>query len=322
MILVTGGAGYLGSRLVAQLATDDRIGESTIRILDNLQRDTFGSLTNLPRKGRYQFLEGDVLDPGAVRRGLRGVDTVVHLAALVKTPFSFDHPTWTRHVNQWGTSRVVEEAVKAGVNRLVLASSASVYGPGEGFGEDDDCQPVGPYSESKLAAERIVRSARDRGLETTIFRFGTVFGDAPAVRFDAVPNSLTYQAAVGRSVTVHGEGEQERPVVHVDDATRAVVDCVTESDELWGKTFNVVGQNVSILEVAETLEEVRPFVRMRHTAQDVMSRFSLTVSDRRLRSVGWEPRVSLKEGLAELLERYGRFEPLEDARGVPEFDLA
>lgn len=323
VILVTGGAGYLGSRLITMLATDNRFSDGgTIRILDNLQRDTFGSFCDLPRSGRYQFLEGDVLDPAAVRRALQDVDTVVHLAALVKTPFSFDHPTWTRHVNQWGTSRVVEEAVEAGVDRLLLASSASVYGPGEGFEETDDCQPVGPYSESKLEAERIVRAARDWGLDTTVLRFGTVFGDAPSVRFDAVPNSLAYQAAVGRSVTVHGEGEQERPVVHVDDAARAIVCCLTGSVDFWGQTFNVVGQNISIAEVAETLEEVRPFVRTRHTAQDVMSRFSLTVDGSRLRSEGWRPQVSLGEGLADLLDNYGRFEPLETSQEVSDFDLA
>lgn len=321
-ILVTGGAGYLGSRLVPTLATDDRLDGSTVRILDNLERETFGSFGDLPRGGRYQFLEGDVLDPGAVRRALRGVDTVVHLAALVKTPFSFDHPTWTRHVNQWGTQRVAEEAVKAGVDRLVLASSASVYGPGEDFGEEDDPQPVGPYSESKLEAERIVRSARDRGLDSTILRLGTVYGEAPAVRFDAVPNSLAYQAAIGRSVTVHGEGEQERPVVHVDDAARAILACVAGEVAAREETFNVVGHNVSIVEVAEALEEVRPFVRTRHTAQDVMSRFSLTVDGSRLRGEGWEPRISLEEGLSELLDAYGRFEPLDEASGVPEFDLA
>lgn len=321
-ILVTGGAGYMGSRLVSVLATDERLEGATIRILDNLERNTFGSFGDLPKDGRYQFLEGDVLDPAAMRRALRGVDAVVHLAALVKTPFSFDHPTWTQHVNQWGTSRVVEKALEAEVERMLLASSASVYGPGKGFREEDDCQPVGPYSESKLGAERIVRTARDRGLETTILRFGTVFGDAPAVRFDAVPNSLAYQAAVGRSVTVHGEGEQERPVVHVDDAARAIAVCLAGAGETWGETFNVVGQNVTILEVAESLEELRPFVRVRHTAQDVMSRFSLTVDGSRFRTEGWRPRVSLGEGLSELLENYGRFEPVSTAGGVPEFDLA
>lgn len=321
-ILVTGGAGYLGSRLVPTLATDDRLDGATVRILDNLERDTFGSFGDLPRDGRYQFMEGDVLDPGAVRRALRGVDTVVHLAALVKTPFSFDHPTWTRHVNQWGTQRVAEEAVEAGTDRLVLASSASVYGPGEGFDEEDDPQPVGPYSESKREAERIVRAARDRGLDSTVLRFGTIYGDASAVRFDAVPNSLAYQAAIGRSVTVHGEGKQERPVVHVDDAVRAILACLTGTIGARGETFNVVGQNVSIVEVVRVLEEARPFVRIRHTAQDVMSRFSLTVDGSRLRGEGWEPRVSLEQGLSELLDAYGRFEPLDEASGVPAFDLA
>lgn len=320
-ILVTGGAGYLGSRVVNDLGTSDRLGGATIRILDNLQRDTFASLGELSREGRYQFLEGDVLDPGAVKRALRGVDTVVHLAALVKTPFSFDHPTWTRHVNQWGTSRIVEEALEADVSRFVLASSASVYGPGKGFQVGDDCQPVGPYSESKLEAERIVRTADDRGLKTTVLRLGTIYGDAPAVRFDAVPNSLAYQAAIGRSVTVHGNGQQERPVVHVADAAEAIHHCLTHPDRTGGATFNVVGENVSILEIADLLEEIRPFVRVRHTAQDVMSRFSLTVDVTRFRGEDWSPEYSVERGLNGLLERYGRFDPLAETEGHPELEF-
>lgn len=312
LILVTGGAGYIGSALIEHLADGLGEGRPTVRIFDNLQRNTFGCLRNLPREGRFQLLEGDILDSTALRRALRGVDAIVHLAALVKTPFSFDHPSTTQHVNQWGTSRLVEEALDAGVDRIVFASSASVYGPGGRFTESAPVQPVGPYAESKRNAEEILRSARNRGLSSTILRLGTTYGPAPAIRFDAVPNQFAYQGAVGRAVTVHGDGDQTRPIVHVDDACRAILTCLEDPNGTGDETFNVASANPAIREIAEVLGDLRPFIRIRHTDQDVMSRFSLAVDSSRFRDHGWSPRSTLRQGLRELLEEYGRFEPIQD----------
>jgi UDP-glucose 4-epimerase len=307
-ILVTGGAGYVGSQLIRDIAADPAFAGATVRILDNMQARYYSGLADLPPQGRYEFHEGDIMDPEALRRALRDVNAVVHLAALVRTPFSFDHPEWTKHVNHWGTARLIEEAMSVGVQRLVFASSASVYGPGHDRAEADVCQPIGPYSQSKLNAERAIEAAIERGLDATILRMATVFGDAPAVRFDAVPNRFAYLTAIGRTIPIHGQGNQLRPVVHVRDASAAVRHVLGgETSPDHGHVFNLVGDNLSVSMMAETVRELRPFGEVRYTAQHELARFSLSLRGNRLREAGWAPETEFREGVEELMDRYGRF---------------
>src|SRR5690606_17422022 len=128
------------------------------------------------------------------RYALDGVDTVIHLAAVVRTPMSFEHPTWMRQVNTWGTAAVAEACVRAGVSRLVFASSTAVYGPGGPFDESAPVHPVGPYASSKQAAEQAVGGAGQRGLTTLTLRLGMLYGHAPCARYDGFINRLLFQA--------------------------------------------------------------------------------------------------------------------------------
>lgn len=306
-VLVTGGAGYIGSRLIRDLATDTRFQGVTVRILDNLQRGVHDGLMNLPGEGKFEFIEADLFDDVAVRHALDGVDAVVHLAALVKTPFSFDHPTWTEHVNHWGTARLAESCIQAGVRRFVFASSASVYGPGGPYDEDAPCNPVGPYSQSKLRAEEALQQAAGRGLSVTIVRIATVFGIAPAVRFDAVPNRLAYLAAVHRPMAIHGSGEQTRAVIHVADAASALAFCLVNDDATSGRVLNAGAENVSVHDLGQALQDIAGDTSIRFTDQHALARFSLAVSSDRLRDLGWKAGVTLKAGLGEILHAFGPF---------------
>lgn len=259
----------LGGRGV--LAGDPRLTGLTIRILDSLQRGGYQALMDLPEEGHYQFLEGNILDPTAVWRALESVEAVVHLAAVVKTPFSFDHPAWTEQVNHWGTVRLVEHCLEAGVTRFLFANSASVYGPGGPFDEASVYRPVGPYAQSKWRAEQAVLTAAERGLRSTILRLATIFGHAPIMRFDAVANRFAYLAGVGRSLTVYGTGEQTRPLIHVRDASEAIRFCLTHEAETVGAVFNVVGENASVLDLVEAMRKVKLAVRVHYTEQDVLT---------------------------------------------------
>src|SRR5690554_3662234 len=136
-LLVTGGCGYLGSQLIRTLATalapaqpSGQPAPLTIRILDNLHSGQIRALMDLPDQAAYEFLEGDLLDPSALRYALRDVDAVIHLAAIVRTPLSFDNPAWLEQINHWGTAQLVEAALANGVRRVILTSTAAVYGPG------------------------------------------------------------------------------------------------------------------------------------------------------------------------------------------------
>lgn len=302
-ILVTGGAGYVGSVVIRDLA---RIG-ARIRVLDNLQRASFGALMSLPEGPSYELHDGDFMDPAALRRALRDMDAVVHLAALVRTPFSFDHPAWTRHVNHWGTSRLVEECLAAGVSRLVYTSSASVYGPGGPFVEASPCHPMGPYSEAKLAGEHAVLAAAGR-MHAAVLRLAMVYGQAPAVRYDGVPNRFVFQAATGSPVTVFGDGEQVRPVVHVADAAAAVRLALTEAGAA-GQVFNVVAENRTVGSLAAEVQRLRPFVRVVATEQDARTHLSLALDGSRFRDLGWHPEVTLDRGLSVMIDSLGPFAP-------------
>ncbi|MBI5958248.1 MAG: NAD(P)-dependent oxidoreductase, partial [Chloroflexi bacterium] len=172
-ILITGGAGYIGSRLIRDLAADPAFADCTIRIYDNLHRETYITLVDLPYGAHFQFIEGDILDNAGMRRALEGVTAVVHMAAIVRTPLSFGPTGWLEQVNHWGTANLVDSAAAAGVRHLVYTGSAAVYGPintgGSAFRENDACRPVGLYAESKLRAERRVLVAHEqRRLQTTV----------------------------------------------------------------------------------------------------------------------------------------------------------
>lgn len=307
-VLVTGGAGYIGSRLVRDLAVDPRFEGVRIRILDNLQRGTYAGLMDLPRTGRYAFVEADIMDGSALPRALEGVAAVIHLAALVHTPFSFEHARWTGHVNHWGTAHLLERVIDAGVARFVFASSASVYGPGGVYAEDSPCRPIGPYSTAKLRAEEAVLAAGERGLGVTVLRIATVYGQSPGVRFDAVPNRFAYLAGTGRPLAVHGTGGQVRAVIDVADASDALRFCLAEVGRTRGEVFNAVGESPEIRAVAALVAGMRG-VEVRFTDQDVLTHFDLVVSGDKLAAAGWTPSRSLEVGLRELLDRLSGFSP-------------
>ena len=300
VILVTGGCGYLGSQLIRDLLEDPEASYRTVRILDNMQGRHFRALMDLPRgRNKCEFIEGDLLDPAAVRLSLRGVDTVVHLAALVRTPMSFENPAWLEQVNHWGTTQLVEACLVAEVGRFVFASSSAVYGPGGPFKEDDFCRPPAPYARSKYLAEEAVRGATERGLRATIIRFATFYGYAPAIRFDAVPNRFAFLAALGRPLTVYGTGKQKRPFVSVEDGSRSIL-YFLQDDHTIGRTFNVAEENYSILDLCEALEGAE----VRFTEQDFRTHFSFEVDTTAVRQTGWLPKTRIQEGLRQLRQRF------------------
>jgi UDP-glucose 4-epimerase len=304
IILVTGGAGYIGSQFIRDLAVDARFSNYTIRIYDNLQRQHLCGLMDLPTDGRYEFVEGDILDRLNLERAMRGASVVVHLAALVSTPMSFDHPEWTEQVNHWGTAAVVDCALNAGVPRLLYASSSSVYGPGGPFRETDACRPIGPYAISKLKGEEEVLRLR-----FTIVRLGTVFGNAPAMRFDGIANRLAFQVGVRRSMVIRGSGEQIRPLIHVRDASEVLRLCLADP-KTEGEIINAAVINPSANQIAHTLQTLVPDAEIRYTDQDILTEVSFKVDSGKLMGMGFRPQFSLEQGLKEVLARWHGFRPV------------
>ena len=299
-VLVTGGCGYLGSQLIRDLAR--RLPPSpVIRILDNMRQGQIQALLDLP-DATYEFIEGDLLDPGVLRLALRGADAVIHLAALVRTPMSFENPAWLEQINHWGTAQLVEACLDQGVTRLIFTSSAAVYGPGGPHHEDDPCRPQGAYAQSKLAAEKVLLTARPRGLKPTILRVGTLYGLAPVTRYDAVVNRFIYLAGIRQPLTVYGDGQQRRPVIHVRDASAAVFHAL--QTELPHPVYNVVGKTISVLDIVAALREIRPDTPVHFTEQDIRTHFSFAANSAALLATGWQPQISLTAGMTELLDHF------------------
>lgn len=297
-ILLTGACGYLGSSLIKELI--EKYPNKIIRILDNLQNQGYEALMNLP-KAEIEFIEGDILDAQTVEYVLENVELVIHMAAIVTTPMNFEHPTWVHQINHWASTQLAE-VCRANNIKFIYTSSTAVYGPGGPFVETNQCKPIGPYASSKRNAEKDIERAGERGLEYMILRLGSLFGKAPITRFDGVANRMTYLAGVGRALTVYGSGEQRRPVVHVTDASQAIIASI-ENFEI-GKTYNVVSDNPSVLEIVNILQAIKPDLTVRFTEQDVLNHLTFSVNSSLFQLTGWTPKIDLHDGLGDLLASF------------------
>ncbi len=302
-ILVTGGCGYLGSRLLRDMAVDPEYAARTVRVLDNLQSGSYRALFDLPPGANFRFIEADLLDPASLRFAMTGIETVVHLAGVVTTPVHVAHDRAMEQVNHWGTSNVASACVESGVQRLVYASSHAVYGAGGPHSEDDPCRPVGSYAMSVQSAEGAVLAAAGRGLATTVLRFGSFYGDAPVPRFFTVANRFGLLAALGKPVTIYGTGHQRRPLISIADAS-AALRFVLRGGEPLPAVVNVAQANPSVLEIAEAIRRVRPDTQVHFTEQDVLTHLSFEMSSRRLEARGWRPEDRLEDGLGRLMDRF------------------
>ena len=256
-VLVTGGAGFIGSTVTARLLAAGM----DVVVLDDLST---GSLANLDAcavgHDRLTVVRGSVLDRAAVDAACAGVASVVHLAAHVSVPESVHRPRLAYDANVTGTITVLE-AARAQAAQVLIASSASVYGPGTGAPQREDQlpRPVSPYAASKLAAEHLALTWQAcYQLPTLVLRFFNVFGprqlatDAYAA---AVPAFVT-QALAGRTLEIHGDGRQTRDFVPVGTVAEVVARAVTERT-CWPAPVNVaLGRSASLLEVVADLAEI------------------------------------------------------------------
>jgi UDP-glucose 4-epimerase len=226
-ILVTGGAGFIGSHLVdALLAAGQRV-----RVLDNL---SMGKRNNLPLDNpALQFIEGDVADAQLVAQAVAGCDAVVHLAAVASVQASVDDPVATHQSNFIGTLNVCEAMRLHGVRRVVYASSAAIYGNnGEGVAIDEDTakSPLTPYAADKLASEHYLDFyRRQHGLEPAVFRFFNIFGPRqdPSSPYSGVISIFTQRAQQGLPISVFGDGEQTRDFFYVGDLVELLMQALS-----------------------------------------------------------------------------------------------
>jgi UDP-glucose 4-epimerase len=296
-VLVTGGAGFVGSNLVAFML--DR--GHDLAVLDDLSAGARPSWWK--RRGGPRCFQGSISDPRAVKRAVRGADAVVHLAARPGVADSVARPDLDFEVNVLGTFSVLDAARKAGVRSFVFASSGAVLaGATPPLREDMAPAPKSPYGASKLYGEGIVAAAKDSfGMTGISLRFANVYGPNSAHK-NSVVSLFLRRASAGRPVTIYGTGRQTRDFLYVDDVARAV------ERALRAPTAGVyhlgTGIETSVNRLVRAVERAlgSKLAVQRAPARPADAARSFVDLSAARRALRWEPRVSLDEGLTRTLE--------------------
>jgi UDP-glucose 4-epimerase len=299
-IVVTGALGHIGSRLVRELPT--LLPGAEIVMIDNMMTQRFPSLFDLPAGGRYRFVEGDVTKMD-LRPHLEGARAVVHLAAITDAAGSFGKAAEVE-ANNLNATRHVAEACAAAGTRLIALSSTSVYGTQEAQ-VDEDCppealKPQSPYAETKLKEEALVqRLARDAKLRAVIFRFGTIFGTSPGMRFHTAVNKFCWQAVMGQPLTVWRTAyDQMRPYLDLTDAVRAIA-FVLEKDLFDGRIYNVLTLNATVRQIVDAIRVQAPDLAVTMVDSPIMNQLSYEVSPARFQNLGFAFAGDLATGIAD-----------------------
>ncbi|MBE0527835.1 MAG: NAD-dependent epimerase/dehydratase family protein [Thermoleophilia bacterium] len=307
LTLVTGGAGFIGSHVVDALLASG----SDVRVVDDFSTGREENLDDAWRLAAehgagLQVLAGDVRDEVRMRDAADGCSGVIHLAAVVSVPRSVEDPVGCDSVTHGGTVNVLRQAVEAGADRFVLASSCAVYGDATEppIAEAASTRPLSPYADAKLAAEEVCAEAADAGQITAVsLRFFNVYGPRqdPGSAYSGVISRFLAAAASGEAVTIYGDGRQTRDFVYVADVVAAVLAALRRP--LTGTSvLNVgTGRQADLLQVLNVIEDQsgRSVGRRMEAARDGDIRHSRADAGRARWVLGWEAGTRLDDGLAE-----------------------
>lgn len=308
-VLVTGGAGFIGSHLVEALVA---LGADVV-VIDDLSGGSWENLNGFGEK--VTKITGSILDELAVSRAVEGCSFIFHEAALASVPQSVAEPVRFYQVNTMGTLSLMQAARQGKVERIVYAGSSSAYGDGGGDGpktEDMAAMPVSPYASSKLAGEEIMRAwARSYGLDTAVVRYFNIFGPRQNANsaYAAVIAAFANVFARGRTPIIHGDGGQTRDFVFVHNVVHANLLAARCPRPLGGEIFNVgTGHSISVNELYERTAELmgragQKAIHEGPRAGDV--RHSAADISKARRELGYEPIVSFEAGLAPTIQWYG-----------------
>jgi len=302
-VLVTGGAGFIGSHVVDRLVTAGY----TVRVLDNLST---GKLDNIQRhisSGKVELVKGDIRDASTVKESLDGVDNVLHFAALVSVPLSIENPNLTFDINLLGTLNLLRASVEKQVDRFVFISSCAVCGDPESLPvtEQTRTNPISPYADSKLLGERYTLGFSERQLlDAVVLRFFNVYGPRQTMNdYSGVITRFLERCSQKQPLTIYGDGSQTRDFVNVTDVASAVLASIESG--VKSEVFNVgSGKTTTINELAKTIIELSgadsKICYEKSRIGDIKHSYADISKAQKLLS--YTPKVSLKSGLQTMLE--------------------
>ncbi len=301
-ILVTGGAGFIGSHIVEHFQ-----GKAEVVVLDNLRSGFRRNLAGL----RHEFIEASILDRDAVRRAVAGVDYIFHLAAMISVPESMSKPIECDEINTRGTLIVLEEAAKAGVKKLVLSSSAAIYGdnPVTPKVETMFPEPKSPYAITKLDGEYYCKLFVDeKRIQTACLRYFNVFGPRqdPASQYAAAVPIFIRRALRHEPITIYGDGEQTRDFIFVKDIAAANVFFATQSPATG--VFNVAyGKKITINELCRAICELTGSKsEIKHALERAGDVKHSLAGVEKIRAAGFTTQGNLSDGLRATIEFFQR----------------
>jgi len=294
-VLVTGGAGFIGSHLVDRLVADG----SEVVVIDNLQA---GKMENLESVlDRITFIKGDIRDVELLKRAIADVDVVFHIGANASVPDSVENPRYDFETNALGTFNVLEASTNSDVKKIVYASSAAVYGEPEytPIDEGHPLQPISPYGASKLAGEKMGFAFNETyGLDFTAIRIFNTYGPRQPryVMYDFIKKLRKNP----KKLEVLGTGEQVRDCCYISDMVDAFMLVAEKGDEIYNAAGGIP---TSIKELAEFMvSEISPNAKIQYGVKSWKGDINTLIADiTKLRDLGFKPKVPLEEGVRNLI---------------------
>jgi len=301
-ILITGGAGYIGTELVRHLTSLPEV--KHVLVYDNLSRSSYNLfIGHRMETDKVQFVLGDLLDSRKLRKVLRDIDVVYHLAAKVTTPFDNSDSHFFEQVNHWGTAELVYALEETPVKKLIFVSSAAVYGSSaEELDETAIPHPETFYGISKLRGESHVRRFSE-GRNALVLRCGNVYGYSPSMRFDSVVNRFMFDANFNNRISIHGNGRQHRSFIHIEKLVHALAQAALR--EVPSGTYNLTDKNIQLLDLVEVLREIFPSLEFLFINQHLtMQEMRLNPAGMLSKYIALAPPSDLKDELIRFKEKF------------------
>jgi UDP-glucose 4-epimerase len=303
-IVITGALGHIGSRLIRELP--ELVPSAQVSMIDNFLTQRYCSLFDLPKKGKYRFIEADIMTADLPSL-FTGADVVIHLAAITKAAGSFDDQSAVEQINYEGTKKVVDACCKTG-SKLIFISSTSVYNSSDAEMTEasaiDTANFQSPYAKSKYQAEQYIREQTASGkIKATICRFGTIFGTSPGMRFHTAVNYFCWQACGKQPISIWKTAlHQKRPYLDLKDAMNAF-GLILNKNIFNGELYNLATANITVQDIIDTIKTILPDIQTALIDSKAMNTLSYGASVKKFEQLGFSFQGRLKTAVRETIDR-------------------